>query len=257
MNTLRFTKIELRNWKNFVSVDAKLAGRVFIIGPNAIGKSNLLDAFRFLRDLVIDGGGLAKAVALRDGMGKVRSLYARQNTDVTINVEVLDQAKVGWRYELSFTHDSAANARPKVVQETVTRLEPDGTTSSRLSRPDDKDRDDPERLTQTAIQQVTANQNFRELADFLRTVSYLHLVPQLLREEQAPKSGALGPDPYGRDLLDRIRQTTPRSQKARLKRIEKVLQVVAPQLEGLSLELDEHGRPHLQGKFRHWRPQGA
>ena len=48
-----------------------------------------------------------------------------------------------------------------------------------------------------------------DLADFLRSVSYLHLVPQVVREEQAPKAGEVGPDPYGRDLLDQIRKQRP------------------------------------------------
>lgn len=257
MSTMRFAQVELKNWKNFTNLNVGLATRVFIVGPNAIGKSNLLDAFRFLRDLVMEGGGLAKAVSLRDGMGKVRSLYARQDTDVMLKVVVKDASGAGWRYELAFSHESVRNPRPVVVQELVDRLEADGRELRKLTRPDEHDRGDRERLTQTALQQVTANQDFRELADFLRSVSYLHLVPQLLREEQAPRVGGLGPDPYGRDLLDRIRNTTPRQQKARLRRIEKVLRIVAPQLEGLRLELDAHGHPHLEGKFKHWRPQGA
>ena len=44
---MRLTKIELGNWKNFVRAEARLASRVFIIGGNGVGKSNLLDAFRF------------------------------------------------------------------------------------------------------------------------------------------------------------------------------------------------------------------
>jgi predicted ATPase len=257
MSTMRFARIELKNWKNFTDVDVGLASRVFIVGPNAIGKSNLLDAFRFLRDLVMEGGGLAKAVSLRDGMGKVRSLYARQNTEVMLQVVVKDASGAGWRYKLAFTHESVKNPRPLVAQELVDRLQSDGSERRILTRPDKFDEGDRERRTQTALQQVTANQDFRELAEFLRSVSYLHLVPQLLREEQAPKAGGLGPDPYGRDLLDRIRNTTPRPQKARLKRIEKVLRIVAPQLEGLRLDMDDHGHPHLEGKFKHWRPQGA
>ena len=257
MSTMRFATIELKNWKNFTDVDVGLASRVFIVGPNAIGKSNLLDAFRFLRDLVMEGGGLAKAVSLRDGMGKVRSLYARQNTEVMLQVVVKDASGAGWRYKLAFTHESVKNPRPLVVQELVDRLQSDGSERRILTRPDKFDEGDRERRTQTALPQVTANQDFRELAEFLRSVSYLHLVPQLLREEQAPKEGGLGPDPYGRDLLDRIRNTAPRTQKARLKRIEKVLRIVAPQLEGLRLDMDGHGHPHLEGKFKHWRPQGA
>jgi len=46
-------------------VDVSLQERVFLVGPNASGKSNLLDVFRFLRDIAKDGGGLQKAVADR------------------------------------------------------------------------------------------------------------------------------------------------------------------------------------------------
>lgn len=52
-----FTRLKLKNWRNFVSVDLALGERLFITGPNASGKSNLLDAFRFLRDIAKDGGG--------------------------------------------------------------------------------------------------------------------------------------------------------------------------------------------------------
>ena len=45
---MHFSRIHLRNWKNFNQIEAPLQSRVFIIGPNASGKSNLLDAFRFL-----------------------------------------------------------------------------------------------------------------------------------------------------------------------------------------------------------------
>lgn len=257
MNQMRFVRVELKNWRNFISVDARLANRMFVVGPNAIGKSNLLDAFRFLRDLTLEGGGLAKAVSLRDGISRIRSLYARQNSEVMLRVEIGNTNGNGWRYELAFTHESSRNPRPMVVRELVDSLSAGAPPERRLNRPDGDDRKDPERLTQTAIQQVTANQLFRELADFFRGVSYLHLVPQLVREEQAPRSDRLGPDPYGRDLLGRIRNAKPKIQKARLKRIEQVLQVVVPHLEGLRLKIDKHGQPHIEGKFQHWRAQGA
>jgi predicted ATP-dependent endonuclease of OLD family len=35
--------IKVRNWKNFKDAEAPLGMRVFLIGPNASGKSNLLD----------------------------------------------------------------------------------------------------------------------------------------------------------------------------------------------------------------------
>jgi predicted ATPase len=258
MSTLHFTNLELKNWKNFTDVNVPLTNRVFLVGPNAVGKSNFLDAFKFLRDLALEGGGLSKAInsEQRGGLTKIRSLFARKQPAVTVAAAVQDNEGNGWRYELAFTHDSLKEQRPVVIKECVYRLN-DGTEKQVLARPDEADEQDKERLTQTAIQQVNANQPFRELADFFRDISYLHLVPQLLREEQAPRVSGIGVDPFGRDLLERIRQTTPRLQKARLRRIEGVLKTVVPELKELHLQIDDHGRPHLQGKFQHWRPQGA
>ena len=49
--TLRFAAVHLENWRNFTQVQVDLQRRVFLVGPNASGKSNLLDVFRFLHDL--------------------------------------------------------------------------------------------------------------------------------------------------------------------------------------------------------------
>lgn len=257
MSAMRFTDLELKNWKNFTEVKVSLARRTFLVGPNAIGKSNFLDALRFLRDLVTEGGGLSKAVELRGGITKIRSLFARQHPAIGIGATVQDESGKGWRYELAFTHYSLKDPRPVLRKENVYSIGVDGNETPILTRPDSSDETDEERLTQTAIQQVNANVKFRDLAEFFREISYLHLVPQLLREEQAPRASNIGFDPFGRDLLERIRHTPTQRQKARLRRIEKVLKVVVPELNELHLQIDEHGRPHLHGKFQHWRPQGA
>ncbi|HLA43889.1 MAG TPA: AAA family ATPase, partial [Aggregatilineales bacterium] len=65
---MRFSRIELTNWKNFQHIEVDLPDRVFLIGPNASGKSNFLDAFRFLRDLARPGGGLQNACEVRGGV---------------------------------------------------------------------------------------------------------------------------------------------------------------------------------------------
>jgi predicted ATP-binding protein involved in virulence len=56
---MRSTRRRLRNWRNFSAVDVPLSRRIFVVGPNAVGKSNLLDVFRFLRHPTLEGGGLA------------------------------------------------------------------------------------------------------------------------------------------------------------------------------------------------------
>lgn len=115
MNQMRFSEIELRNWKNFTSVIVPLAGRMFIVGPNASGKSNFLDAFRLLRDLVLEGGGLAKAIDLRDGLTKVRSLFARGvNTEVIVPLQG-SEGVVGRGYNPQMTNFIRTAWRPTVA----------------------------------------------------------------------------------------------------------------------------------------------
>lgn len=257
MSAMRFARVRLKNWRNFKSVDISLGTRMFVVGPNAIGKSNLLDVFRFLRDLTLDNGGLAAAVRERGGIGKLRSLHARTSTDIEIDVEVRNSSG-GWRYVLSFNRRGKDDFLPEVVQERVFRVAADGDETPVIEpRPNAQDRADPEQLRQTALQQVTQNKGFRELHEFFGSVSYLHLVPQLIREEQKPRTEALGPDPFGRDLLDRIRNTTAKTRDARLKRIEEIIKIAVPNLSDLTLEIDRRGLPHLSARFKHWRGQKA
>ncbi|MBL7177838.1 MAG: AAA family ATPase [Desulfobacteraceae bacterium] len=245
----RFTHINLENWRNFAQVDVELQRRGFLIGPNASGKSNLLDVFRFLRELVSVGGGFQEAVRKRGGVSSLRCLAARRHSDIVVRIFIgSDENLHTWEYALRFNQDNLR--RPVIKQEWVAK---DG--SRILERPDDKDKEDPKRLTQTYIEQVYANQPFREVADFFSSVRYLHIVPQLVRDPD--RSVGIRQDPYGGDFLEQIAQTSDRTKKPRLKRIVSALRVAVPQLKELELWRDNRGTPHLRGKHEHWRPQGA
>jgi predicted ATPase len=245
---LRFTKIHLENWRNFGVADADLAQRVFIVGPNASGKSNFLDAFRFLHDIVSVGGGLEEAVRKRQGISKLRSLSARRYPDVVIEVELGNGGDERWSYKLALGHDSTQ--RPLIKRESVAL---DGKELFR--RPDEDDKEDRERLTQTYLQQVNVNKAFRPVVDAFAAIRYLHVVPQLVREPD--RSVGRTNDPYGGDFLEQLAGTREQTLKARLKAISAALKVAVPQLSELELTRDNRGAPHLRGRYEHWRPQGA
>ena len=124
-----------------------------------------------------------------------------------------------------------------------------------MDRPNDDDKKDPERLTQTYLEQVNVNQPFRQLTEFFGSIRYLHLVPQLVREPD--RSVGHTNDPYGGDLLEQVARTVKRTRVSRLRRIERALGVAVPQLEKIDLFRDDRGRPHVRGKYQHWRAQGA
>jgi predicted ATPase len=247
-SSLRFTRIHLENWRNFSEADVELARRVFVVGPNAAGKSNFLDAFRFLHDIVSVGGGLEEAVRRRQGVSKLRALSARKYPDVVIRVDLGDGNGEQWTYDLALGQDS--KQRPQIKREVVV------SQGRRLvERPNAQDREDPERLTQTYIQQVNVNKEFRPVADAFSSVRYLHIVPQLIREPD--RSVGRSNDPYGGDFLEQLAGTSERIRDARLKAISAALQVAVPQLSELTMVRDSKGAPHLQGRYEHWRPQGA
>jgi len=248
-NPFRFTRVTLENWRNFEHIEVALQRRVFLAGPNASGKSNFLDVFRFLHDLVSVGGGFQEAVRKRGGVSKLRCLAARRYPDVTILVDIGDdETPATWTYGLCFNQDKRGQAYIKT--EVVFR---NGRLI--LNRPDASDQSDQERLTQTYLEQVNANQEFRQVADVFAAVRYLHIVPQLIREPD--RSVGRNEDPYGGDFLEQIARTPVRTQSAWLRRIREALQVAVPQLQELEMFRDDRGTPHLRGKYEHWRPQGA
>jgi recombinational DNA repair ATPase RecF len=174
---MEFTHLQLQKWRNFYSVDVELGSRVFIVGPNASGKSNLLDALRFLRDIASVGSGFEDAVRRRGGVSKIRALSARRYPEVGVSVTIGDSGNSGamWTYTLAFTQDN--QRRPYITNEQVYQDE-----KRLLKRPDADDRRDRERLRQTHLEQISANHDFREVAEFLTSVRYQHIVPQLVRE---------------------------------------------------------------------------
>jgi len=245
---MRFTHLKLENWRNFLAVDVPLQQRVFLVGANASGKSNLLDAFRFLRDVADPQGGLHRAVQSRQGVSQIRSLHARRYPTVAIEVEVGDGDSGRWTYRLELTQN---NQRVPIVAREVVRRGDDTV----LERPDKDDKADISRQTQTHLEQVNANKKFRELAEFFAQVRYLHLVPQLVREPD--RSKGLSRDPFGGDFLEQLARTPKKTRDSRLRRIQEALRVAVPQLKELKLERDAVGVPHLRGLYEHWRPNAG
>lgn len=249
--TLFFTRLKLSNWRNFVHAEVELQRRAFLLGPNAAGKSNVLDALRFLRGLALPaGGGLQAAVKERGGILGVRSLFARRPAWVQIEVDVGDDDEPRrWTYRLRFDKDGSKD-RPIILEEEI-RARGDGRERLVAAR-SIEETDDRESFTQTAVEQIAQNKDFRELVDFFASIRYLHVVPQIVRDDRRHVRDP--EDPFGGDLLRRMKDTKPSVRNARLKRILSALTFALPNFEDLALRDDSAGRPHLEVKFRHWRP---
>ena len=52
---MKLTHIAITNWRNFAHIEFDLSSRLFVVGPNSSGKTNLLAALRFLGDVARRG----------------------------------------------------------------------------------------------------------------------------------------------------------------------------------------------------------
>jgi len=248
---MKIAHISLTNWKNFQKLSTPIGERLFIVGPNACGKSNFLDAFRFLHDLAVDG--LQKALESRGGLSQVRSLAARQYSNVDFAAKLIDNAKGKvWRYEVSIKQKPHGRRNPFIASERAYCNE-----SILINRPDGEDQQDEMRLTQTHLEQISANKSFRPIHDFFASIRYLHLVPQLVRHAEAFTGIGVPGDPFGRNFIELMMRTPSNTRRSRLRKIEKALKIAIPQLKTLTDTQDELGVPHLEALYEHWRPQGA
>ena len=245
---MRIVHLEASNWRNFKNVSFDMGERLFIVGPNASGKSNLLDLFRFLSDVAAADGGLSSAIERRGGLSKVRSLFARNNARgrLVVDVTMKQDEETTWRYRLAVRGEKGGHNRPIVDEELV---EKNGEVL--LSRPNEDDKADPERLTQTHLQQTASNKDFRSIAEHLARVQYFHLVPQIIRDPSRTRMG--GSDPFGSDFIAQINATAPKTRDAWLRRLQQALQAAVPGFESLDIEIDAYGVPHLVAGYRNWR----
>ena len=248
---MRITHLRLANWRNFKSADVDLQNRVFIVGPNASGKSNLLDALRFLKETA--SAGFQQAVGNRGGLTRVRCLAAHNynHGHVTIKATIGDDNQPDmWEYEITFKSESRGHRRPILHRERVSQ-----NGKIILERPNKRDLKDSELLTQTHLEHVNTNAKFRSMAKFLNSVSYLHLVPQFVRHPE--RVAIVDNDPFGTDLLLQMAKTKPRTREKQLRNINQALKIALPQLDNMELKQDDIGKWRLQVGYEHWRSRPA
>ena len=250
------SKIELFNWKNFHRCEVGVQERCFVVGAN--GKSNFIDALRFLRDVAKQGGGLQTAVRVRGGITKIRCLAAREQSNVKLAIELSesDSRELCWHYELNFKHTGGG------IRENQVKIVSEKVFSGReqryvLDRSAETLGEDEETLKYTYLEQPNANKDFRVIQQFLQNVEYLNVVPQMVRESASSSYSGDKEDYYGRNFLKRLALLNDNTRRSYFRKINEFLKLAVPQLEELSFVKDEIGVPHLEARYVHWRTRGS
>ena len=85
MSKMAIKKIRVKNYKSFRDIDVNLGKFNILIGANASGKSNFVEVFRFLRDIV--SSGLENAVSLQGGIEYLRNVNVNNSQDISLYIE--------------------------------------------------------------------------------------------------------------------------------------------------------------------------
>ncbi len=121
------TRLRVKNYRSLADVDIELGPLTVLVGRNGSGKSNVVDALRFVRDAY--RRDLDSAILNRNGMSAIRRWSAK---GVPYDVQIqLDIAGPGWLGEYGFTLGSRRRGEYQVKWErvSITQESDDAETS--------------------------------------------------------------------------------------------------------------------------------
>lgn len=239
-------RVRIRGYKSIAFCDVTLEPLTILVGRNAAGKSNFLDALAFLRDAMQNS--VSDAINRRGGWS---SIVCRATDAQTISFEIeadfpsIHTHVATYRVEISAQH----NASPSITTEAVKIT--DQTTQfdagfvvhdgnihewkSKLETPEEIDIINPRHLftlyRDRLLLSVVGTQPFVDLAEGLRWMGFCNFYPDAIRLPQKPKPGILL-EKDGRNLASVI-ETTQEIEEGDIERAGRYLTAIARTVEFL------------------------
>ena len=100
-------KVHIKNFKSLKDVTLELGRNNVLVGPNMSGKSNFLDFFKFVQDLVMPSqgmqSGVSNALNPRGGFGKTAWGGGEESPVIhftLVGTNLQGKQKLDWTYEL-------------------------------------------------------------------------------------------------------------------------------------------------------------
>ena len=233
-------RVRVTNYKSIAACDVTLGPLTVLLGPNAAGKSNFLDALAFVAEAVATTP--YQAIDDRGGLSEI----LRRSPEPTSALSITLDVTVPWgpdpsqwargQYSFEITRSERRGQRPfEVAREECTLLWQDKTERFRVDRGAIDDPTMPRALTiepdRLYLPTASARPNFAPLFGALRGMQFYHLDPTMLRRPQPQTEGtALGR--HGEhlgDVLGALEAEHPGIKH----RVDAYLAAVAPEIEGV------------------------
>ena len=184
------TRIALRNYKSIAACDVQLAPLSFLVGPNGCGKSNFLDALRFVAEAL--RFSLDHALRDRGGIQEVRRRSGGHPNHFGIRLDLQLPRAVGW---YAFRVAAKPGGRYSVQREECFVLGAEGHGSYKVADGKVIDSTIPNPPACASDRLYLVNMSgldvFRPLYDALSGMGFYNLNPEAIRDLQSPDPGEL------------------------------------------------------------------
>ena len=184
------TRIALRNYKSIAACDVQLAPLSFLVGPNGCGKSNFLDALRFVAEAL--RFSLDHALRDRGGIQEVRRRSGGHPNHFGIRLDLRLPGAAGW---YAFRVAAKPGGRYSVQREECFVLGAEGHGSYKVADGKVIDSTIPNPPACASDRLYLVNMSgldvFRPLYDALSGMGFYNLNPEAIRDLQSPDPGEL------------------------------------------------------------------
>ena len=217
------TRVVLKNYKSIAACDVWLQPLTFLVGRNGAGKSNFLDALRFVADAL--NSSLDRALRDRGGINDVRRRSRGHPNHFSIRLEFTlpDGAAGHYAFRIGTRSPGGYEVQTEecAIQGDYFRVN-DGTvtTSARVAPAAASDR--------LYLVNASGLPEFRPVYDAFSRMGFYNLNPDIIRDLQDPDSGDMLIQD-GSNLTSVFNQLPSEVKKD----IQEYLQVITPGLQGV------------------------
>jgi len=206
------TRLHVKNFKSLRELDLQFGPINVLVGPNMSGKSNILDMFRFLHDILLGGRsnqGLSFALSQRGGVGEIFWKGGREKL-ITLSLEATGepiQPSTIYKYELQIlagagNFATVQNEMLKLVRSGVEHelLAPQKGGFTQFKNIDGKELGGVGTSSSTALEHAFPTWDGYGFCEMIKQWRFYHLVPGNMKEPSKMVSGQILDEPGGDNL---------------------------------------------------------
>ena len=230
---MKLTHIAITNWRNFAHIEFDLSSRLFVVGPNSSGKTNLLGALRFLGDI-----GRRGLVAASEDLGGP-DRYFRSGADSAAFVATFNDTQNSTEFALFLRLMSAGS------ESTKRGSDADQTfafpmTDPLTGEPNDRYLDVHQTITAGGKKHADEGESFpvedeeaqrTRVRQTLAGIRYIHPNPKKMLE----RSDRYDPD-HGTGFFQHVGRFSDQQLDAVVDRIRPIMASVVPEIPNLSYQ---------------------